>query len=206
MVRARDTIVAERETFFVDADQLPEGRQGRREAGRQDHDIEGQLAWLLGIGEHCALVREPVDAAADGDESVANRVDEIEADERNRIERSVRWTRQHRRPAPLLDNASDRAHDRLAQHPRQLPDVAREILHGNPEDVARNHIRARAHGDRDTRPSAITVMRPRELARDLTTRVPDADDENALSYEICTRPPIGGRVHDLPATALERLG
>ena len=85
--------------------------------------------------------------------------------------------------------------ERAAHASRQAPHREREVLDRNAGQLQRHDVRARAHGDRDVR------ARVRELARDLSTRVADADDQHASARE-ARGPAILDAVHDASAKSV----
>src|SRR4051812_48131385 len=202
MVRALDAVATHGESLCVDADQLTERRERGAVAGGENDDVEWQFGGRSAIGEHRSTSRQSIDSTADANEPSTNGVDEVKANEGDRIERSVCRSREHRRPSSLLDNAANETDHFLSCLTRQLADVAREILHGNAEDLARHDVRPRPHRDGDVGHVSVCVTHPRQLTRDLAAGIADPDDEHALPEE-CVRCTVLDRMQQLTAASLE---
>src|SRR5205807_1789728 len=96
---ARDAVGANGEPFRVGADERREGPDGRGEPGGEDDVIERLLATA---SEERAPLGQLQNSGTNGDAAGADLIHEMEADERDGVERTMRGTRQHRRAVPLL--------------------------------------------------------------------------------------------------------
>ena len=115
----------------------------------------------------------------------ANRVDEMETDQRHVGASRLRWRREDRRAAREHRGARDRGGDGLLHMPWEAADGDGQVLNRHPEQVPRHHARTGSHGDGD-----LCTCR-RQLRRDLASRIPGADDEDATPHV-----PIGPPVFD----------
>src|SRR4051812_45542244 len=123
LVGTRDPVAAEREPLFIGADQLPEWCERRRKSRRENDDVEWLVGWCLLVSEDGSRRGESIDGAAHLHEPLANRVHKMKADQRYRVERSVRGTREHGRSTALFDDPTNETDHGFTCLTRKLADV-----------------------------------------------------------------------------------